>query len=263
MDLKSLRESGIKKTKVLFLIHGETKVGKSSLAATIPDSVMVCVEREGADRIDHPHKYTYVPDTRTFEKMLRAIASLPEQTVVIDNITFLDKMVKSEVLKQNHIKSLSEMGHGKAYEKCETRMETLIAKIMLLKTKHDKNVVILGHTKAYSTFDIATQDDVMELSVAMTRPRNAEHLTRLVDGTFYFTMLKSSLDTKGKKVSGDSIKLKKSGRVLYLNKRAGVVCGTNLRGLKDSLKFMREKEYKNFWKEIEPHIKASKKKSKN
>ena len=260
MDLAKLKDSGRKKSNCFLVIHGETKVGKSTLASYIPDSILVCVENDGADDLDHPHKYTRIPDSKTLVKMLPALAKLPEQNIIIDNITFLDEMIKEEVLKSNGISSLSEIGHGKAYEQVETKSNKVIKQIHKLKTHHDKNVIILGHTKLMRSFDVAAEDDVSELTVSTNRPRTSEFLTRLSTGVFYFTLLKSKIDTKGKKTAGDTIVKKKDSRVIYLNKLAGVVCGSNLRGLKDKIVFRREDDYSKLWKMIGPQLKDKKRK---
>lgn len=259
VDLSKIKESGIKKTNAFLVVHGETKVGKSTLASYIPNSVLVCVENDGADELDHPHKYTKIPDSRTLLKMISGLGKLKEKNIIIDNITFLDSMCKTEVLKSNQIDSLAGLGHGKAYEELESKMDKMINAIKTLKTKHGKNVIVLGHTKLYKNYDVATEDDVSELSVSMIRPRNAEYLTRLANGVFYFTLLKSQVDTKGKKTAGDTIVKKKSTRVIYLNKLAGVVCGSNYKGLTDKLVFRKEGDYKNFWKELDPNIGTGKK----
>lgn len=212
--------SGVQKTPVVITVYGPTIVGKSTFAAAAPDSVMLCVEAEGADRIDHPKKYIGIEKMLELKRLTKEMTKVKENTIIVDNVTFIEQMVIDEVLKKYAIKALSELPYGKATSEVSEIVNSYIKMLSKLR-KAGKNVCVLAHSAMYKDVDPSTGQDIDLLSVSL-RKVSVDLLTRKSDCVFMFDRVQTLTEIQGKNKKKDAT-LKSSGkRVLYMGNRPGL-----------------------------------------
>ena len=149
------------------LIYGPEKMGKTTLAAEFPAPVFLQTERgESGDLV-----LDSFGTLDTFESVVEAIASLAQeehsfQTVVLDSVSALQKLVWDKVCRDSNVKTieLAGGGYGKGYIEADNLWLQVLDGLNYLRNERRMAVVLVGHaiigrfddpeTQSYSRYDI-------------------------------------------------------------------------------------------------------------
>ena len=96
------------------LIYGPPKCGKTTLAASIPGSLMIQIE-DGADA----HGNDKLPQPTDFDNLIEQIEfckTVEHRIVVLDSITEAGKLAEQKVLTEGGKSTLADFGFGKCYQ---------------------------------------------------------------------------------------------------------------------------------------------------
>ena len=130
----------------LWLFAGLPKSGKTTLASSIPNSVILELERGGADRVSG--WVQEIPNLDTFRKALVASIKEPQvKTIVIDTLDVLMDWVEDDIAAKHGLATMSERKEGvngfEVWGELRTRTTNLVA---MLKGC-GKLVILLAHYK--------------------------------------------------------------------------------------------------------------------
>jgi hypothetical protein len=112
MPLQIIR--GKKSGAVRTVIYGVEGIGKSTLAAQVPESLTIDVE-DGAGQIDTARVVAL--DWRAIEYATKELIADPQgfRAVIYDTADWLEKALIDHMLKQSGKKSIEDYGYGKGY----------------------------------------------------------------------------------------------------------------------------------------------------
>lgn len=150
----------------MITITGDSGIGKTSLAATFPNPLIVRVE-DGTESIKHldymqlemvtdfaPEHLAARGDLSNIFKQLLAVyhaADLPEKTtLVIDSLTTLEQKIAEDiVLRDPKAKSLAEAagGFGKGYVELARRMRAVFELCQKIADERGFPIVFIAHAK--------------------------------------------------------------------------------------------------------------------
>lgn len=98
-------------TDGMWLFAGLPKAGKTSLAASIPDAVLLELENHGADRVDG--WVQEIPDLPTFRQAVMAAIKEPTvKVIVIDTLDVLIDWIEDDVAAQFGLENMNERKEG-------------------------------------------------------------------------------------------------------------------------------------------------------
>lgn len=147
MSLSSI-QTGITPRPFRLIIHGMEKIGKSTFAASSPEPIFIQTE-DGLDQIDVPK----FPLCETFDAVLVNLRALLNehheyQTLVLDSVDWLEKLIVSKILLDTAKSTLSEVGsHGAGYLLIESHFKQVMTLLNLLRNKKEMNIILVAHTK--------------------------------------------------------------------------------------------------------------------
>jgi hypothetical protein len=166
IDLSSLRKVRADQPPRL-LIYGPEKMGKTTLASEFPAPVFLQTEmgQSGDLELDSFGHLT------SYEQVIEAIGSLASgdhsfQTVVLDSVSALQKLVWDKVCRDSNVKSieLAGGGYGKGYIEADNLWLEVLDGLNYLRNERRMAVVLVGHaiisrfddpeTQSYSRYDI-------------------------------------------------------------------------------------------------------------
>jgi len=98
-------------TDGIFILVGNPKSGKSTFAASLPDSYVMELEKGGGDRI--PGRIHDIKDITTFRSVLKDVFAEPSiKTLVIDTIDVLSDWIEDEIARSHGLESITERKAG-------------------------------------------------------------------------------------------------------------------------------------------------------
>lgn len=149
------------------LIYGPEKMGKTTLASEFPAPVFLQTEegQSGSLVLDSFGHLT------SYEQVIEAIGSLAGeehsfQTVVLDSVSALQKLVWDKVCRDSNVKSieLAGGGYGKGYIEADALWLEVLDGLNYLRNNRGMAIVLVGHaiisrfddpeTQSYSRYDI-------------------------------------------------------------------------------------------------------------
>jgi hypothetical protein len=150
IDLKNV------KPKVIYvppkiILYGRNGIGKSSFALKAPNPVFLDLDENLYELPCISNKTIGVP-VKTYEDAMAFLGILFNQehdfqTLVIDSLSSLEKLIIEKVLKDSNKSSLASFEYGKGYQKMIPLWEEFLQKLKNL-WKHKKLIIILlGHFK--------------------------------------------------------------------------------------------------------------------
>lgn len=147
------------------VLYGPEGVGKSSLAAQMPDPVFLDTEGSTAQldvaRVD-------VRDAATLHAALVEIHRSSEfRTVVLDTIDWAERILVGDLLNHTGKKSIEDFGYGKGWVMVAEEMSKLLTTLDGL-VRGGKHVVLLAHSKVvrFAAPDLAGEHDRYELKLS-------------------------------------------------------------------------------------------------
>jgi len=131
------------------LIYGAEGAGKSTLASRMPEAVFIPTE-DGLDQIE----CNSFPLAQSFAEVLSYLTALATeehdyQTVVIDSLDWLERLIFDEVCKQYGVSSIEKVdgGYGKGYVHALTQWRQVVDALRYLREQKGMIVALLAHAK--------------------------------------------------------------------------------------------------------------------
>ena len=139
------------------LIYGGGGIGKTSFGAEAPEAIFIQTE-DGLADIDCQS----FPLAKTFENVMESLAVLYNEkhdyeTVVIDSVDWLEKLIFAQVCIDNEVNSIEEIGYGKGYVLALNHWEELIEGLDALRYNKNMGVVLIAHARI-EKFTLPGQD---------------------------------------------------------------------------------------------------------
>lgn len=186
------------------LIYGPPKCGKTTLAASIPGSLMIQIE-DGADA----HGNDKLPQPTDFDNLIEQIEfckTVDHRIVVLDSITEAGKLAEQKVLTEGGKSTLADFGFGKGYQKVGDLIVKLTDALDELRAV-GKSVVMLGHAKSKTIEDPSLKEpyDQWEIDIP-TRVLN--RIVKWADALLFASpevFLKENENARAKAIGGDMI----------------------------------------------------------
>lgn len=126
------------------LVYGENGVGKSSIAAQFPNPIFLNLEDGVGDLdVDSTDVITNLSD---FYRWVSDIGSTDYQTVVVDTIDWLEKLLFDEVAKEAGKKTIDDIGFGKGYQAVERKWKELFRGFTWL-WQQNRHIVFTCHER--------------------------------------------------------------------------------------------------------------------
>jgi hypothetical protein len=150
--------TGVHRKAQIFTIMGNPKIGKTTLAASFPNSIFADLEGRSF----------HVNTTRLTRDELKSVADLMKfldeimttkhdfKTLVVDSAEALEVMIAEKIKREHNITSIESMGYGKGYIMMKEVMQDIMHKLQALRDKTGMDVVIIAHTAIKTMTDPAT-----------------------------------------------------------------------------------------------------------
>ena len=141
--------SGRRQRPPRLLIYGIEGVGKSTLASKAPKPIFIPTE-DGLDQIDCDS----FPLAEKFEDVMSVLTTLATeehdyQTVVIDSLDWLERIIWDAVCKRFGAKNIEKVdgGYGKGFSHALTEWRQVVEALRYLREEKGMIVVLLAHSK--------------------------------------------------------------------------------------------------------------------
>lgn len=148
-------KSGPQPQPVRTLIYGTDGIGKSSFAASAPNSLVLDLEG-GLSEIDAQSISLRSADYETVMDALRLVyqnlKALGITTVVVDSLDWLEKVIFKKVCSQYGKQSIDEIGYAKGYTYALTHWQHLLSALDMLREK-GVAIVLIAHPQVVRVED--------------------------------------------------------------------------------------------------------------
>lgn len=130
-----------------FLLTGEPKIGKSTLAASAPSPIFIQTE-DGLSGIDAQA----FPLASRLEDVYEAMGVLLNdehdyRTVAVDSLDWLEPLVHEYVCRQNKWDSIEAPGYGKGYVAAALEWRNFLDGMNALRRQRGMHAILIGHVK--------------------------------------------------------------------------------------------------------------------
>lgn len=149
------------------LIYGPEKMGKTTLASEFPNPVFLQTEKGESGSLE----LNSFGHLTSYEQVIEAIGALAQedndfQTVVLDSVSALQKLIWDKVCRDSNVKTieLAGGGYGKGYLEADNLWLEVLDGLNFLRNERSMAVVLIGHavisrfddpeTQSYSRYDI-------------------------------------------------------------------------------------------------------------
>jgi hypothetical protein len=212
------------------VVYGPEGVGKSSLAAQMPQAVFLDTEG-GTHHLDVARFDT----ASTWEDITGAVAQLgssdhPFRTLVIDTVDWLEKRLAEYLCRKAGKESIEDFGYGKGWVLLAEEFARFLGSLERLVAR-GMHVVFLAHAtvKKFEAPDQVGSYDRFELKLSK---QVAPLIKEWADVVLFATYVTRTVEKEGGKLRGVGGK----ERVLYAN-HAAAFDAKNRHGLADKLSF--------------------------
>lgn len=129
------------------VLYGMEGIGKSTFAANFPNPIFVQTE-DGLGQIDCA-KFPLAATADDAYRQLDALAKEPNdfQTVVVDSLDWLERLIWDAVCRENKVDSIEQIGYGKGYVIALTAWRRFLDALTALRAQK-KIVLLLAHAVA-------------------------------------------------------------------------------------------------------------------
>lgn len=147
MDLLKTIKRGKTPAPPRIVLYGMEGIGKSTFAANFPNPIFIQTE-DGLGQIDCA-KFPLCQKGRDALDQLTALVKEPNdfQTVVVDSLDWLERLIWDDVCAQNKVDSIEHIGYGKGYVMALTSWRTILDALSDLH-RRGKIVLLLAHALA-------------------------------------------------------------------------------------------------------------------
>ena len=158
------------------VLYGTEGIGKSTFGSQAPAPIFIQTE-DGLGEID----CAKFPPAKGFADVMNALADLysephPYQTVVIDTLDWLERLIWDEVCREFGVKSIEKAdgGYAKGYVHALTPWREVIAGLDALRNDRGMVVLLIAHAK------VEKFEDPESAAYDRYSPRLNKHATALV-----------------------------------------------------------------------------------
>lgn len=176
MSLLQRIHSGRRHAPPRLMIYGTEGIGKSTTASHAPRSIFIATE-DGLDQIDCDS----FPLARRFDEVMSAVSALyseehPYQTVVIDSLDWLERLIWDDVCREYGVKSIEKAdgGYARGYTHALTQWREVLDGLDALRNERGMAVVLLAHAK------VEKFEDPESVAYDRYSPRLHKHAAALV-----------------------------------------------------------------------------------
>jgi hypothetical protein len=241
ISLASLKKTAAQ-VHPITLIYGPEKVGKTSLAAEFPSPVLI---QTGGENTPQGIALESFGELSTFDSLMEAFEALftedhSFQTLIIDAVDGVGKLIEAETCKRNGWQSLEEPGFGKGYVEADSVWREFFDAMRGLRDDKGLKIVLIGHV------EIKNFDDPANGSYSRFQPnlhkRPSDTLKAMCDIIIF---LNNRVSITKEKTGFGNDKTTANGvgqRVAFLEARPGYIAG-NRYDMPDELKLTKGKGY--------------------
>ena len=169
-------QSGRKSAPPRILVYGTEGIGKSTLASQAPKPVFIQTE-DGLDEI----ACDKFPQSKSLEEVLAALAELQSgehayQTVVIDSLDWLERLVWDAVCKEYRVTSIEKAdgGYQRGYVHALTHWRKVVDALGELRSGKGMGVILTAHAR------VERFEDPESASYDRYVPRLNKHVSALL-----------------------------------------------------------------------------------
>lgn len=169
-------QRGTRHTPPRLLIYGTEGIGKSTIASQAPNPIFIQTE-DGLDQID----CASFPMATKFSDVVGALSALYSEdhdyeTVVIDSVDWLERLVWDEVCREYGVKSIEKAdgGYAKGYTHALTQWREVLNGLDALRKDRGMAVLLLAHAK------VEKFDDPESVAYDRYSPRLHKHASALI-----------------------------------------------------------------------------------
>jgi len=129
------------------MVYGTHGIGKSSFAACSDKPIFIQTE-DGLGGID----CVKFPLAKTYDQVIQALSELylekhPYQTVVIDSLDWLERLIWAEVCGEKKVENIEDIGYAKGYSFALTQWRDFIAGLESLRDEQGMTILLIAHAK--------------------------------------------------------------------------------------------------------------------
>lgn len=163
--------SGVQKGALIQTLYGIEKIGKTTWASRAPNPIFLAIEK-GTEQLDVQR----FPKPDTFSDAIAAINYLISEehqfkTLVVDSLDAAEILAQREVVAQNEVSCLEDIGYGSGYKQADEKMLNLIDGLEVLRDVKGMQILILAHSKittfndpdseSHSVYEISCRDRIV------------------------------------------------------------------------------------------------------
>lgn len=177
------------------VIYGPEGVGKSTLAAALPNPVFIDTEGSTA-QLDVARVEAH--SWRDIQHALAEIHKLNEfETVVIDTIDWSERLATTDLLNRTGKSSIEDFGYGKGWIMIAEEVSKLLGNLDQL-VRGGKHVVLLAHSKVvrFAAPDLQGEHDRYELKLSK---QCSPLVKEWADAILFLTFKSKVIEIDGKK----------------------------------------------------------------
>lgn len=129
------------------MLYGTHGIGKSTFAACAPKPIFLQTE-DGLGEIDCDK----LPLVTNFNEAMGALSELytekhPYQTVVVDSLDWLERLIWAEVCRKRNVENIEEIGYSKGYVFALTQWREFLEGLSALRANRKMTVVLIAHAR--------------------------------------------------------------------------------------------------------------------
>jgi hypothetical protein len=204
-------------------VHGPDGVGKTTFAASAPNSIILGPEIAGSEHLD-VHRFPLPDGGLTWEDAREAVFVLTNdpheyKTLVVDSLDHLEPLLFNALCRREKVNSIEDVGggFGKGYVAALDAWRYFLADLERLQAKRGMNVVLLAHS-FIKNFKNPEGDD-FDRYILKLHEKSAALIREWSHGVYFATY--ETFAVREKKDRAETAKgVGGSNRVLYTQRRA-------------------------------------------
>ena len=139
--------SGKKPAPRRVMLYGTHGIGKSTFGSMSPKSIFIQTE-DGLGGIDCDK----LPLAEKFDDVIAALSELYSekhqyQTVVVDSLDWLERLIWVDVCKKHMVKSIEDIGYAKGYVFALTQWQEFLDGLTALRNERGMMIIMIAHAK--------------------------------------------------------------------------------------------------------------------
>ena len=231
--------------------YGPEGTGKTTFCTHMPDPLWI--DTEGSTRHMDVQRFDKPDDLNDVIEQINYVISNPTvcNTLVIDTVDWLEKLLFNAVVAENHWKDIESPGYGKGYVVAKQKMQQILEMLDMVNAR-GINVVLICHS-IIRKFDQPDEMGSYDRYMLKLNEKNIAPLVKEWVDALFFVNFKTdviSVDKDGK------VKKGRGGqkRIMYANHSAAWD-GKNRFGLPDEMPFEFE-QIAHLFREVKPAAQA-------